>query len=1260
MKVLVVAWDSGGGVEVVETVVRRIVARGHQVRILGTEGLRPGLEAAGATFRPYRYAPDNDRSRAETDLIRDWEAKNPLDAFARIRDRAMFGPARHFARDVVEELEREPADVVVVDVLIASALCGAEAAGVPRVLLMHALYGLPRHGVPPMGVGLLPATNAAGRLRDRAVTGLTLKLFDTGLAPLNEAREELGLAPYTSPLELFDDADRIVVCTSPSYDFGAGTAPANVGYVGPQFEDAGARPWDDPWAGRPARPLVLVGLSSTFMGQEALLQRTAEALGRLPVHGLVTTGPAVDPSIITAPDNVVVTRWIRHADVLPHCAAVVTHGGHGTVMKSLRAGVPLVVAPLGRDQPDNAARVAHAGAGVRLGRDPGVARLERAIATAVWDPAIRAGAARMAATLATERDDDRVVDELERVVAERPRRLPTAPDWRDLGPAPTAGPPPLGLPADVDRHLVAMDDGGLIEVFESGGGPALVLLHGMGLSADIWARQFPALAGGHRVIAWNQRGCGGSTAGRGGYGLDRLVDDLLAVLEQLDVRDAVLVGHSVAGMVAIEAAITRTEALSARVSGLVLVSTTGGTVPAIGSSKVKDALFGSVLAAENRWHPSTRLPGMARMGAWFSFGRGNGEPEELALVRRATESADPAAGPEQMRLMMTYDARGRYDRVDLPVRVVAGTWDSFLPAKHAQLLADSIPGAVLVPFPKSGHMLMLEQPEGFNDLLDGFSADPSTGGVGPVAVPDRLVARGDHDHGHDHDGHDHDGHRHGRRTARSPVEPMGARRPGMRRFNGEDSGFLSLELPTQPMTSQFVVVLRPVTGPDGEARPVTPGQLTAHLARRLGELPSFRWRVLRAPLGLSHHVAVEDPGFHIEEHLEHLTLEPGDGDRRFARLCDELAGRCLDRSRPLWQVHLVDGLDDGRQGMVIRFHHALMDGGPTIRTLARILSGDDHQVGRPAEAWEPVAIPGRWQLLRDAMAEEVRTVARLPSLVARTWRGYRAQQEYEEALPSPLASSPDDTPPCSLNDAFSVRRAHANLVLPLGDVQLVKRVAGVTINQVVLAVVAGGLRRHLGAIGDLPDRPLLSGVPMAFEEPGPVREYGNHFINFNSALATDLEDPWERLQATADASTVARRSMEAFGGEILCEWLDQIPPFASERLVRRHVAARDRDRTVADINVNVSLVRAVDTPWSLGSASVEGVFLQGPPNSGCGLSITALSYEEQLMIGLHACADAVPDPSTVARGMEQELASLVEVARRRAGSDEVGSGSRSA
>jgi MGT family glycosyltransferase len=413
MKILVAGWDSGGGVEAVQTVVRRAVARGHDVRVLGTGGLRSRFESAGAVFLPYKYAPDNDLRWPETDLLKDWETRNPLTLWARVRDRLLVGPAREFCRDVLEELHREAADVVVVDTMIPSARFGAEAAGVPAVIVMHGPYMVPRGDVPPLGTGFMPARGRLGRLRDRSAAALALAVFRSGLPALNQARAEFGLAPLRDGLDLMGRADRILVCSSPSFDFAPGSVPANVCYVGPQLDDAARAASGNPWAGPPGRPLVLVGLSSTVMRQEGLLQRAANALGQLQVRGLVTTGPAVDPEVIAAPPNVTVTRWVRHADVLPHCSAVITHGGHGTVMKALIAGVPLVVVPLGRDQPDNAARVVYAGAGTRLRKNASVSALRAAVAQVIDDPGYRAAAGRMADRLAAERDDSLVVDELE-------------------------------------------------------------------------------------------------------------------------------------------------------------------------------------------------------------------------------------------------------------------------------------------------------------------------------------------------------------------------------------------------------------------------------------------------------------------------------------------------------------------------------------------------------------------------------------------------------------------------------------------------------------------------------------------------------------------------------------------------------------------------------------------------------------------------------------------------------------------------------
>jgi MGT family glycosyltransferase len=386
--------------------------------VLGTEGLRSRFESAGATFVRYRYAPDNDLTDPETDLIKDWESRNLLTQWQRVRDRQLSGPAREFCRDVAEELQREPADVVVVDTMIPAAMFGAEAAGVPTVIVMHSPYLIPHPEIPPLGTGLMPAKGPAGRLRDRSAAAIANAVFRTAMPTINQARAEVGLAPVHDLPDLTNRADRVLVCTSPSYDFAPGSVPSNVRYVGPQLDDCPGEGSGGSWAGSPG--LVLVGLSSTIMRQEGLLQRAADALGQLPVRGLVTTGPAVDPAVISAPDNVTVTRWVRHADVLPHCSAVITHGGHGTVMKALIAGVPLIVVPLGRDQPDNAGRVVYAGAGIRLRKNATASALRTAISRVIEDPRYRAAAQHMAARLAAERDDNRVLDELEQVAARGP------------------------------------------------------------------------------------------------------------------------------------------------------------------------------------------------------------------------------------------------------------------------------------------------------------------------------------------------------------------------------------------------------------------------------------------------------------------------------------------------------------------------------------------------------------------------------------------------------------------------------------------------------------------------------------------------------------------------------------------------------------------------------------------------------------------------------------------------------------------------
>lgn len=413
-RILQVLWDGGGNVGPQLAITRTLVDRGHEVRVLGNPCQRGAVERTGASFLAYRHAPAHDASSPETDLLRDWEARTPIGAFARGRDRLMYGPAARFAQDVLEALEQSPADVVVWDFFLLGAGVAAERAGVPSVAIIHTVYPLPTPGVPPFGLGLMPSRGPLGRARDAMLRGALERAFRPGLKAANEARADLGLERHAGPFDQIRQVDLALVMTAPEFDFAGGSSlPANVRYAGPVVDRAAPGAWESPWDAGDARPLVVASFSTTYMDQGELASRTVEALGELPVRGLLTTGPAIDAADLPEAENVLVRSFVPHGAVLPEASLVVTHGGLGTVHAALGAGVPLLCLPHGRDQGDNAARVVFHGAGLRISRNAGAARIRAAVSRLLDDPSYRTAAARMADVFASADGAARAADELE-------------------------------------------------------------------------------------------------------------------------------------------------------------------------------------------------------------------------------------------------------------------------------------------------------------------------------------------------------------------------------------------------------------------------------------------------------------------------------------------------------------------------------------------------------------------------------------------------------------------------------------------------------------------------------------------------------------------------------------------------------------------------------------------------------------------------------------------------------------------------------
>jgi MGT family glycosyltransferase len=424
MNFLFTTWEGGGNMTPMLEAVRKLLARGHRVRVMSEECNRPESEAAGATFIAWQRAPSRKDRRPESQYCRDWAAATPQEGLlGTIRD-TWCGPALLYAQDLLEELRRESADLVVTCEALFGVMAGCESIGQKFVTLCPNISLAPLPGVPPLGPGLVPARTDEERAQYAAIAQACAAMFDSGLPTLNTARASLGLEPLEHLLDQFRAAELELLATSRTFDFPSSNLPRRVRYVGPQIGDPyWAQPWTSPWPASDHRPLVAVAFSTTFQNHAGVLQKIIDALAPLPARVLITLGGSIKATDLKPAGNCVLVDSAPHSQVMRKAAVVITHGGHGTVMRALLSRAPMLVIPHGRDQNDNAVRVTERGAGLSVMPDAPVAAIRAACERLLNDPSFRAAALRLGDLVAADAENSTVVPELESAAAE-PRSHP--------------------------------------------------------------------------------------------------------------------------------------------------------------------------------------------------------------------------------------------------------------------------------------------------------------------------------------------------------------------------------------------------------------------------------------------------------------------------------------------------------------------------------------------------------------------------------------------------------------------------------------------------------------------------------------------------------------------------------------------------------------------------------------------------------------------------------------------------------------------
>jgi diacylglycerol O-acyltransferase / wax synthase len=484
----------------------------------------------------------------------------------------------------------------------------------------------------------------------------------------------------------------------------------------------------------------------------------------------------------------------------------------------------------------------------------------------------------------------------------------------------------------------------------------------------------------------------------------------------------------------------------------------------------------------------------------------------------------------------------------------------------------------------------------------------------------------------------------------------------VRQLTSLDAQFLALETARQSGHVAGLAILDPSTRPSGE---LTLADVHELMATRLSLLPPLRWRLVDVPLGLDYPYWIDDPDFDLEYHVRELALHSPGTDAKLAEQVARIVARPLDRARPLWELYLIWGLESGHVAMLTKIHHAVIDGlsGAEVMGVMFDLKPEGRDGEMPAMP-EPERRPGDLEMLTRGLAG----VPRYP------WRMLRS---IPSTLPN-LTETPFGTipgagtvsrladragralgreagvlertslraPKTSFNRRVSPHRRFAFGQLSLDEVKAVKNAHGATVNDVVVSICAGTVRRWLVEHGELPADPLVAQIPVSVRTSAQTGTFGNRIMLMSAPLYTNEPDPVRRLERTHEAMGDMKDRHKALPADLLQDANHFIPPAVFARAARATFALATSSRGRPTWNLVISNVPGPQVPLYCAGARVEANYPVSVITDGMGLNITVMSYCGRMDFGIVADRDQMRDIWCLIEWLGDELAALRPKSRR--------------
>jgi diacylglycerol O-acyltransferase len=468
----------------------------------------------------------------------------------------------------------------------------------------------------------------------------------------------------------------------------------------------------------------------------------------------------------------------------------------------------------------------------------------------------------------------------------------------------------------------------------------------------------------------------------------------------------------------------------------------------------------------------------------------------------------------------------------------------------------------------------------------------------------------------------------------------------MEQLSGLDASFIYAEMANTPMHIGSLMIYDPSTAPNGFVRFK---DILRTFEERLERTALFRRKLFTVPFYLDQPYWVEDHDFDLEFHLRHIALpQPGDW-RQLCILVARLHSRPLDRSRPLWEAYVIEGLDNveglppGCFALFLKVHHACIDGASGVELISAIHDLKPRPGRKPAPAEYPphqATAPTAVELLWRAGLANLRSPLRIAGLVA---DGIPAWQRVQAGLREKKLHSLGEKERTRFNRTVTPHRVFGAAVLPLDEVRRIKQeIDGATVNDVILSVIGGAQRRYLQEKGELPQKSLVTGAPVNVRDDSEVGTGGNVVSMMSISLCSDVADPAQRLKAVHEEAVASKAYHHAMGARLMTDVTMNLPSQLTALAFRAAAATGLMAEMKPIFNTVVTNVPGAQVPLYMSGARLVLSLGAGPCTDGMGLIHPVTSYDGNIAISFQSCREMMPDPGFYEQCLLDEFRELSE------------------